>query len=91
MCQGDGAPINSWTMAQTVEAGGFVHFIDVSADKLLQMCDDFRATHMGTHRDSITFDEWVDLDLLDVRKRSVWTDVKLIAKTVSVVLTAQGS
>lgn len=43
------------------------------------------------NRDSITFDEWVDLDLLYIRKRSIWTDFKLIVQTVGVVLTAQGS
>lgn len=43
------------------------------------------------NRDSITFDEWVDLDLLYVRKCSAWTDLKLIVQTVGVVLTAQGS
>lgn len=43
------------------------------------------------NRDSITFDEWVDLDLLYVKQCSVWADVKLIIQTVGVVLTAQGS
>lgn len=43
------------------------------------------------NRDAITFDEWVDLDLLYVRKCGAWTDVKLIIQTVGVVLTAQGS
>ena len=43
------------------------------------------------NRDSITFDEWVDLDLLYIKKCSVWSDLKLIIKTVGVVLTAQGS
>ena len=42
-------------------------------------------------RDSIDFDEWVDLDLLYVRKCGVLTDLKLIVQTVGVVLTAQGS
>ena len=42
-------------------------------------------------RDSITFDEWVDLDLLYIRKCGIWTDVKLIIQTVGVVLTAQGN
>lgn len=42
-------------------------------------------------RDSITFDEWVDFDLLYIRKCSVLTDLKLIVQTVGVVLTAQGS
>lgn len=43
------------------------------------------------NRDSITFDEWVDLDLLYIRKCSAWTDLKLIVQTVGCVLTAQGS
>ncbi len=43
------------------------------------------------NRDSITFDEWVDLDLLYIKKCGFWTDFKLIVQTVGVVLTAQGS
>lgn len=43
------------------------------------------------NRDSISFDEWVYLDLLYVKQCSVWADVKLIIQTVGVVLTAQGS
>lgn len=43
------------------------------------------------NRDSITFDEWIDLDLLYVKKCGLWTDFKLIVQTVGVVLTAQGS
>lgn len=42
-------------------------------------------------RDSISFDEWVELDLLYIRKCSVLTDLKLIVQTVGCVLTAQGS
>ena len=42
-------------------------------------------------RDSITFDEWVELDLLYIRKCSALTDLKLIVQTVGCVLTAQGS
>lgn len=42
-------------------------------------------------RDTITFDEWVDLDLLYIRKCGIWTDFKLIIQTIGVVLTAQGS
>ncbi|WP_449133909.1 sugar transferase, partial [Senegalimassilia sp.] len=30
------------------------------------------------NRDSITFDEWVDLDLLYIKKCSAWSDLKLI-------------
>lgn len=43
------------------------------------------------NRDTIGFDEWVDLDLLYIRKCSVWADFKLIIQTIGVVLTAQGS
>ena len=43
------------------------------------------------NRDSITFDEWVDLDLLYIKKSSAWTDFKLVIQTIGVVLTAQGS
>lgn len=44
-----------------------------------------------TNRDSISFDDWVDLDLLYIKQCGVWTDTKLIIQTVGVVLTAQGS
>lgn len=43
------------------------------------------------NRDSISFDEWVDLDLLYIKKCSVWSDVKIVIQTVGVILTAQGS
>ena len=43
------------------------------------------------NRDSISFDEWVDLDLLYIKKCSVWSDLKLIIQTVGVMLTAQGN
>ena len=43
------------------------------------------------NRDAITFDGWVELDLLYILKCGVWTDIKLIIQTVGVVLTAQGS
>lgn len=43
------------------------------------------------NRDSISFDEWLDLDLLYIKKCSVWSDLKLIIQTVGVVLTAQGN
>ena len=42
-------------------------------------------------RDSITFDEWVDLDLLYIKQCGIWADFNLIIQTVGVVLTAQGS
>ena len=43
------------------------------------------------NRDSISFDEWVGLDLLYVRQCSVWSDLKIIVQTVGCVLTGQGS
>ena len=43
------------------------------------------------NRDSITFDEWVDLYLLYIRKCGIWSDLKLIIQTIGVVLTAQGN
>ena len=43
------------------------------------------------NRDSITFDEWIDLDLLYIEQCSLWADFKLIVQTVGCVLTAQGS
>ena len=43
------------------------------------------------NRDAVTFDEWVDLDLLYIEKCSVWNDLKLVIQTIGVVLTAQGS
>lgn len=42
-------------------------------------------------RDRIMFDEWVDLDLLYIKRCGVWTDAKQVAKTIGVVLTAQGN
>lgn len=43
------------------------------------------------NRDDISFDEWVGLDLMYIKKCSVLTDLKLIIQTVGVVLTAQGN
>ncbi|MCC6102764.1 MAG: exopolysaccharide biosynthesis polyprenyl glycosylphosphotransferase [Atopobium sp.] len=43
------------------------------------------------NRDDISFDEWVGLDLLYIKKCSMLTDLKLIVQTVGVVLTAQGN
>lgn len=42
-------------------------------------------------RDDLSFSEWIELDLQYVRERCFLTDMKLIAKTIGVVLTAQGS
>lgn len=43
------------------------------------------------NRDAIPFDEWVELDIRYLETCSMWADLKLIAKTVAVVMTAQGS
>lgn len=43
------------------------------------------------NRDAISFDEWVDLDLLYINQCSAWADFKLVVQTVGCVLTAQGS
>lgn len=37
-------------------------------------------------RNSIGFDEWVDMDLEYIEKRNLWMDIKLIFKTVGVLL-----
>lgn len=42
------------------------------------------------NRDSYTFDEWVDLDLIYIKKAGAWTDCKIIIQTIGCVLTAQG-
>lgn len=43
------------------------------------------------NRDDIPFDEWIDLDLLYIRQCSFDVDARLVARTVGVVFTAQGS
>jgi lipopolysaccharide/colanic/teichoic acid biosynthesis glycosyltransferase len=43
------------------------------------------------NRDSISFEEWIDLDLLYIKECGLWTDIKLVAKTIWVMLTAQGN
>lgn len=41
-------------------------------------------------RNSLTFDEWVALDIQYIQDRTFWLDWKIIFKTVGVVFTAQG-
>lgn len=36
-------------------------------------------------RNTIGFDEWVDMDLEYIRSRNFWMDIKLIFKTVGVL------
>ena len=42
------------------------------------------------NRDLISFEDWVNLDLLYIKKRGFWTDFKIIVQTVGIVLMAQG-
>jgi lipopolysaccharide/colanic/teichoic acid biosynthesis glycosyltransferase len=42
-------------------------------------------------RDKISFNKWVDFDLYYIKKCSALTDLRLIGKTVAVVLTGQGN
>lgn len=42
-------------------------------------------------RDKITFDEWVDLDLLYIKQCGIFADFRQVVKTIFVVLTAQGN
>lgn len=42
-------------------------------------------------RNNISFDEWVELDLKYIRERSLWTDFKIILKTIPAVLTCNGA
>ena len=43
------------------------------------------------NRDDISFGQWVDLDIEYLRTCSMGTDLRLIVRTVSVVLTAEGA
>ena len=42
------------------------------------------------HRNELSFEEWVDLDIKYIRERSFITDWKIIFRTVAVMLTRQG-
>jgi len=42
------------------------------------------------HRNDLSFDEWMELDLKYIRERSFWVDWKIIFGTVSAVLGMQG-
>lgn len=43
------------------------------------------------HRDKITFDEWMDMDIQYIKERTFMGDLKLIFKTIKVMLTGEGS
>ncbi len=42
-------------------------------------------------RNNINFDEWVELDLKYIRERSLWTDIKIVFKTIPAVLSGDGA
>lgn len=42
------------------------------------------------NRDNISFDEWMDLDIKYIQQQSFFLDMKLILKTLKVVITGQG-
>ena len=41
-------------------------------------------------RNSLSFDEWVDLDLQYISRRSLWLDLKLLFQTVGAVIGQEG-
>ena len=41
-------------------------------------------------RNSISFDQWVELDIKYIKERSFWVDWKIIFKTVFSVLNMEG-
>lgn len=41
-------------------------------------------------RNSISFDDWVELDIKYIQERSIWKDIKIIFKTFRSVFTAEG-
>lgn len=42
-------------------------------------------------RSNLSFDEWVELDIKYIREQSLWTDIKLLFKTVGAVLKKDGA
>lgn len=42
-------------------------------------------------RNNISFEEWVELDLKYIRERGIWTDIKILLKTVPAVLSGDGA
>ena len=41
-------------------------------------------------RNSLTFDEWVNLDLKYISERNLWTDIKILFKTIGAVFGLEG-
>jgi lipopolysaccharide/colanic/teichoic acid biosynthesis glycosyltransferase len=42
-------------------------------------------------RSSVSFDRWVELDLEYIRRQSLWLDLKILLKTVAVVVKGTGA
>ena len=42
-------------------------------------------------RSDLSFDKWMELDMKYIRERSLWTDFKIILKTVPAVLSGRGA
>jgi exopolysaccharide biosynthesis polyprenyl glycosylphosphotransferase len=42
-------------------------------------------------RSNTTFDEWVELDIKYIQEQSLWTDIKLLFKTIGAVLRKDGA
>ena len=42
-------------------------------------------------RNNINFDEWVELDLKYIRERNLWTDIKILFRTIPAVLSGDGA
>ena len=42
-------------------------------------------------RSDISFNEWIEMDLRYIEEASLWTDLKIILRTISVVLTGKGA
>jgi exopolysaccharide biosynthesis polyprenyl glycosylphosphotransferase len=42
-------------------------------------------------RSNISFDEWVELDIKYIHEQSLWTDIKLLFKTIGAVLRKDGA
>ena len=45
---------------------------------------------MANDRNDISFDEWVEIDIKYIETRTFWTDIKIIVRTVLVVITREG-
>lgn len=42
-------------------------------------------------RNNIPFDEWIEMDLKYIREASIWTDFKILGKTVFIVMSGDGA